>query len=454
MPLFKDEILDRLAGRFNVAQFVAFRPNNDLVPTQSFLRLSGLEINKPFSHPADAVAALFAAGEEGKVNIRSYKPAEPRSREFVYGLETVDAALDALKRLSGEGLYTIVNETIDVSDGGVSGVAQGDTIEFAPDDTPRCVEKPGVTSLPLTQGIELLRIVYGFRPEIETEADERTEFSLHPRARGWRGGHTLVWEHESGVPSAPAPRLIWPNRFSRLMGDKAFGLLVADRLGIAVPRTLVIGRRLSPFEFGRPTGSTEVWTRTCPYEPHPGLYTTVKGWTDPFALFQTEDPGAAVLASVLRQDAVNARHSGAAIIGQDGTLVIEGCSGEGDRLMLGLEMPELLPSFVTDEVSAVHRRLSSTLGPVRLEWVHDGHELWVVQLHLGITQTAGSTLVPGEPTNWIEFSVDDGLERLRHRLDNLPEDTGILLIGQVGVTSHIADLVRRTGAPARLALAR
>ena len=71
-----------------------------------------------------------------------------------------------------------------------------------------------------------------------------------------------------------------PNRFSRMIGDKAFGLLMADRLGVAVPRTLVIGRRVAPFEFGQATGSAEVWLRTCPYEPHPGLYTTMQGWTE------------------------------------------------------------------------------------------------------------------------------------------------------------------------------
>jgi hypothetical protein len=312
------------------------------------------------------------------------------------------------------------------------------------------VEKPGVLSLPFGDGLELLRKVYGFTPELESHAGERTEFSVHPRARGWRRGHTLIWEHETGVEPALAATSRWPNKFSRMIGDKAFGLLMADRLGAPVPRTLVVARRVAPFTFGRETGSTEIWTRTCPVEPHPGLYTTLKGWTDPFALLQAEDPEGEVLASVLRQDAVNASHSGAAIIGADGELAIEGRRGEGDRFMLGLDRPETLPAQVAYDVRSLHGRLSATLGPVRLEWVHDGVRAWVVQLHLGATASAGSILVPGEAETWVKFPVERGLVALRETLKRLPGGAGLVIVGEVGLTSHVADLVRKTGVPARL----
>jgi hypothetical protein len=197
---------------------------------------------------------------------------------------------------------------------------------------------------------------------------------------------------------------------------------------------------------------TEVWTRTCPIEPHPGLYTTVKGWTDPFALLQIEDPSDRVLASVLRQDAVAAGHSGAAIVGAEGQLTIEGRRGEGDKLMLGLQKPEQLPGHVADDVRAVHQRLSAALGPVRLEWVHDGMRVWVVQLNLGATASTGSTLVPGDAKTWVRFPVERGLVRLRDTLKALPVGAGIILVGEVGLTSHIADLVRKRGSPARLSL--
>src|SRR5262249_21798426 len=44
----------------------------------------------------------------------------------------------------------------------------------------------------------------------------------------------------------------------------------------------------------------------------PGRFTTVRGWTDPFALVEAEDPRSEI-ASVLVQDSVDARYSGAAI---------------------------------------------------------------------------------------------------------------------------------------------
>jgi hypothetical protein len=450
MRLHKDEILDRLAEVGNVAQFVAFRPARGHL-TQTYSRIAGRSPNEPFQTAREAISMLLGRSTEGTVNVRSYVPDEPRSREFIYALPTIDAVLAAVERLASQGLHLIVNETVDVADGGVSGVVQGGTIEFAPDDTPRCVEKPGVASLPFESGMAILSIVYGFVPHLASAPGERTEFSIHPRIRGWRGSHTLLWEHETGMSIEVEATLRWPNRFSRLLGDKAFGLLVADQLGLPVPRTLVIGRRVAPFAFGRLTGSAEVWTRTCPLEPQPGLYTTTKGWMDPFALLAREDPDGSVLASVLRQDAVRARHSGATIVGPDGRLIIEGRRGEGDRLMLGNDRPETLPTEVVEAVEGAFSELSMRLGPVRFEWVHDGDTAWIVQVHRGATQTTATTIVPGDASIWQEFNVDHGLERLRAVLDRLPNGSGLILVGEVGLTSHVADIVRRAGAPARLA---
>lgn len=449
MQHFKDEILDRLAKRGNVAQFVAFRPSSG-APVQSFARLADRDPNQQFLDAREALESLFASSNNKQINIRSYLPDDPRSREFVYGIASAEEAFGHLNRLTDEGLYTIANETIDIHDGGVSGVIQGDTIEFSPDDTPRCVEKPGVAAFAFREGLDILETVYGFRPDLQCAQGERTEFSIHPQRRGWRQTHTLIWEHESGVPTVGRLSIRWPNRFSRLIGDKAYGLLIADRLNFPVPETLVIPRRLAPFRFGRSTSSNEVWIRTSPYEPQPGLFTTHKGWIDPFKLLWNEDPAGDVLASVLCQAAVPATYSGAAIVGADGELIVEGRHGEGDRLMLGLERPERLPSSVEDEVRTLHRRISSILGPVRIEWAHDAARVWLLQCHVGATQTSGSVLVPGEPATWTEFPVSDGLEALRDLLESLPAETGVLLLGEIGSTSHIADLVRRAGAPARV----
>lgn len=384
------------------------------------------------------------------VNVRSYEPNSPRSREFVYGLRTVDETLAVLDRLAAEDLHLIVNETIDIHDGGVSGVVQGQLIEFAPDDTPRCVEKPGAASLPLAIGMNILGTVYGFSPEISFAQGSRIEFSIHPKPRGYHQRHTIVWELERDAPSFLPAALTWPNRFSRHLGDKVFGLLVANALGVPVPRTTVIGRRTAPFTFGRETGSSEVWTRTAPNEPQPGLYTTVKGWLDPFALLSSEDPDGSNIRSVICQSAVRAEFSGAAVTGPTGEIIIEGRRGEGDQFMLGLQLPETLPPFVLENVSAIYAVLASRLGPVRFEWVHDGDVVWIVQLHCGGTGTTADVIVPGEAETWAEFESSAGLDKLRGMLASLPRGQGILVVGRVGLTSHVADLLRKANRPSKL----
>lgn len=448
MTLHKDLALDLLAERGNVAQFVAFRPaSGGLV--QSTARIAGMPPNARFASLGEAVSTLLAASGEQAVNVRSYLPEDPRSREFVYGIRSVEEALAHLERLATEGLHLILNETIDIRDGGVSGVAQGDVLEFAPDDTPRAVEKPDIASLPREMGLSILRTVYGFAPDLPEDREARVEFSIHPAPRGWRRTHTLLWEIEpdAGSRTAPVPR--WPNRFSRHLGDKCFGLLVAEQLGAPVPRTLAIPRRMAPFAFGRTTGSFETWIRTCPREPQPGRFTTAKGWVDPYRLLADEDQ-ADEIASVLAQAAIPAAWSGAAIVGVDGALIVEGRKGEGDAFMLGTALPQDLPEPLRRDVAALHAHLADQLGPVRLEWVHDGAGAWLVQLHVGATRTSASALVEGDAERWYRFPVERGLAELRRFLADLPGQAGLVIEGDVGLTSHIADVVRKWGRPARI----
>lgn len=445
----KDASLDKLARWGNVAQFVSYEPGDDQ-GRQTFARIRGFEANHRFDSIEQAVGTLLSAAPDASINVRSYAPDSPRSREFIYGIIDAKEAVTAMRRLLAEGLHVIVNETVDVSDGGVSGVLQGGVMEFAPDDTPRCVEKPGVASLPSATGMALLEAVYGFRPEIPEEAG-RVEFSIHPHPRGWHGTRTLLWELEEEAVQPATAHMIWPNRFSRHLGDKAYGLLMAQLAGMPVPRTLVISRRVAPFSFGRDTGTGEIWMRTCPVEQEPGLFTTRKGWTDPFALIAKEDPGQNRIASVLSQAAVPAQHSGAALVDRDGNIVVEGVCGEGDRFMLGSQSRTELPIGVVEAVKEAVERLRADFGPTRIEWVHDGTTTWIVQLHVGGTSSTSLVLVPGERASWVDFDVSEGLEKLRLLLEGIGEETGVRLCGHVGMTSHVADLVRRSGTPTRIA---
>jgi hypothetical protein len=73
-------------------------------------------------------------------------------------------------------------------------------------------------------------------------------------------------------------------------------------------------------------------------------------------------------------------------------------------------------------------------------------------MHLGATASAGSILVPGEAETWIKFPAEHGLAALRDTLESLPAGAGLVVVGEVGLTSHVADLVRKAGAPARLSV--
>jgi hypothetical protein len=121
--------------------------------------------------------------------------------------------------------------------------------------------------------------------------------------------------------------------------------------------------------------------------------------------------------------------------------------------MLGAAQPERLPQSVIEVVENIHVR-TSELGAVRFEWVHDGDRAWVVQLHRGSTGSERGTLVQGNADQWFEFDVTRGLPALREILVNLKPGSGLLLLGNVGLTSHIADVIRKAQIPARIASTR
>jgi hypothetical protein len=443
---YKDAILNELARNHNVAQFVSF--GADL--KQRYSRVLGLEPNHRFPSIREAVQTLLARSPESLVNIRSFEPHQPRSREFIERIAEIDQVVGHLTRLSALGLITIINETIDVADGGVSGVATPETLEFAPDATPRAVEEEGVARLPRALGDQLLETVYGFAPETPTGNNLRLEFSIHPKPRGWLSQHTVLWERERlGSPITPA-RPTWPNKFSRFLGDKAYGLLMAWLVGLPVPHTTVIGRRFAPFAFGTKTGQREIWLRTAPAEHAPGYFSTVRGWSDPFKLIAEEDPEDRLIASLLSQQAVASAYSGAAITEADGKLRVEGVAGSGAEFML-TGADEKIPREVEAAVDSLNRKAAAIFGPVSFEWVFDGNLAWVVQLHIGRSASQGDVIYPGDPAEWLEISGSESLERLRQAVSLIdPKRTGIVLVGSIGTSSHKGEFLRKAGIPSRL----
>ena len=360
-----------------------------------------------------------------------------------------DDVLATLRARAGEGLHTIANETVDVDDGGVSGVALGGLVEFAPGDTPRSVERPGTVALAHDDALALLGTVYGFTPDLDSRPGERVEFSIHPLVAGVRQTHTIVWEAERVDPVRLTHRLAWPNRFSRFIGDKAFGLLVADLHGLPVPATTVVGRRLAPFRFGRPTGTGERWLRTCPAEPAPGRFLTQRGWRDPFALLAAEDPSGRPSPPCSPRTASAPAGSGAASTPPAASWS-RACPGPArTSCWPGPRRPRSRPGAPRRPRARRPGRRRPRPGPLRV-----GPRR---RRRLGgpappaTAAATGTTIHPGTPSRWRRFDPSLGLEHLRRLIATVAPDEGIEIAGDVGVTSHAGDLLRRASIPSRLA---
>jgi hypothetical protein len=446
----KDDVLAELAGRWNVAQFASFGPGDD--PPLRHLRVSGAPPASGLDLGA-AVRVVLAGSPRGTVNVRAFSAERPKGNPFHYGLDRVDAVEGLVRSLGAQGFFTIVNETIDVHDGGVSGVRLGDVVEFAPGGTPRVVEEQGVASLPAAIAAPVIAAVYGAALPA-AGAGTRLEFSIHPNGVGLRHERVVVWEVEDdqgdAVGSEPL-RPHWPNRFSEHIGDKTFGLLMADSLGAPVPHTEVIARSTPPFRFGRPTGHDSRWLRTAPRRFAAGRYTTARHWVDPFELLAKEDPTGREIGAVLVQDGVRAAWSGAARLAE-GSTVVEGVAGPGDAFMVGQQPPAELPGTVAGRVATLGRDLVARLGPIRLEWADDGEGIWVLQLNQLATAPDDATDDAGM---WLDFDPNDGLDVLRSLIQEVTtgraQGAGIRVVRPIGITSHVGDLLRQAGVAARFA---
>ena len=191
--------------------------------------------------------------------------------------------------------------------------------------------------------------------------------------------------------------------------------------------------------------------RTSPTEPRPGLFTTTRGWQDPFTLLEREDPEREI-GSVLAQDGVIALFSGSGATAADGAHIIEGRAGYGDHFMLG-ESPSDLPGEVLASVKHLLDKMRAVLGDVQIEWAIDQQQVWLLQAHVRTLKgIGGTTLNPGQPERWLDYDPKDGLATLRALASQArTEAAGIYVVRPVGITSHVGDVIRAAGVPGRMA---
>src|SRR5262245_13275364 len=80
-----------------------------------------------------------------------------------------------------------------------------------------------------------------------------------------------------------------------------------------------------------------------------------------------------------------------------------------------------------------------------------GRRAGIVQLHRGAVAGSGRTIYPGDSRQWHRLEAVEGIEALRTLADRVQgSDDGIVLVGDVGVTSHLGDILRRARIPSRV----
>src|SRR4051812_11683283 len=109
MSLLKDERLAQLSLNHNVARFVSFAPGD-----QRYRCSAGVDEASTGSVES-AIAELMRWTKS--VNVRTFVDDQSKSTDFVYGIRNLHDAVAAVRQYSAQGLYTIVNETVNIGDG-------------------------------------------------------------------------------------------------------------------------------------------------------------------------------------------------------------------------------------------------------------------------------------------------------------------------------------------------
>ena len=132
----------------------------------------------------------------------------------------------------------------------------------------------------------------------------------------------------------------------------------------------------------------------------------------------------------------------------DGDPALDGVQGFGDELMLGRTAPGHLPSEVERSVLTLYEGIFQQFGPLRLEWVFDGEQTWVVQLQQDKSYSHGDVIFPGTPEYFVDFDAQQGVNKLRELIARIEgTNVGVRVIGHVGMTSHIAERLTKAQIP-------
>jgi hypothetical protein len=471
--MYKDEMLmEKVKAGCNIAKFVGIGPDKSGAPSVRMLALSRDEIvddaiGQNYNWEAE-VEKLYNLCN-GLLSVRTYLPEKHSGNPFKPELTDLQEIKNYVCQFIAEGYHVLVNEGSPFANYEVSGVMHGDRMEMSPNDSPRCVEKEGNCVVPTKMGIHILNTIFNSSSVTDTlerfeNTKTRVEFSIYPYKCGVFDNNCIIWETEDFskrpdlVPGQPSV-ISWPNNLSKVVGDKAFGLIICDYIisnfgvlcDVAIPYTLVVNENFGVFPIGDPLGSSDDndwWYRTCPAVRKPGKLPTKYGQANIFELHSAETP------SVIQQMDVGAEYSGSFIKATNGICVVEGVKGHGDKFMVGEQTGSDVPKHVMVTVEKIANLLEDFLGDtVEIEWASDGDQmLHILQLSVGNTIKSLDVIVPGKfnKDTAVYFDADtQTLQDLEQIIANYNSDGGILIKGRFGLTSHLAHLLIDSGIPSK-----
>jgi len=213
----------------------------------------------------------------------------------------------------------------------------------------------------------------------------------------------------------------WPNAFSQFIGDKGvWAPSRATRWGLRVPAGA--GKSVGmfrPFEFGEPTESGDVLGSDLSQRSRsPGKFSTVAQFrrclrTDVYrrSRWHRRCP------SVLIQDGVAAGYRRKPRCPREDSDYdyVEGRarSGGTPSCRVSMSRRRYLTRWFRSVSGGWRRGARKHLGPVRLEWAHDGSLALVAAIAYfeGPIQS-GVFLNPGVASEWLMFDPSDGLDKL------------------------------------------
>lgn len=297
----KDTKLYKLGDTHNTAQFVSFSPQIE----KRYTRILGEE-RLVQDIPENYISTLIEQSEEKAVNISTFT-SDFSEAPIVQNLKSSGEVVENINRFAAEGLYTLINEKIDTNDSGILGNARGSILEFGPFNSANSLKN---CSFEIVSGLQLLEKIYGFLPNIGRPFSDKLQWSIHSVKKGLKKENTIIWETVVDPEwQTVKPEFNYPNNFSLFLGNKLYGLLIADLLGFIVPKTLVFSRNVPPFTFGVETFSKEIFMRVAANQIRFNASALNKfGWLDPFKLLQEDRTSD--ISSVLIQDKIIEKFSG------------------------------------------------------------------------------------------------------------------------------------------------